>query len=474
MLLLDTGVSDFILFVGRFHPLIVHLPIGFLLLGGLFEWMSRKEKYKALEASTSMILLLGAISSVLAAIMGYFLSLGGGYNEDTLFWHQWMGILLSVIAIAAYLIKSKRIKVANISKAINGGLAISMVILLGLTGHLGGSLTHGSSYLTQYMPQPLRSIAGLPPRQKEERREITNLDSALVFQDVIHPMLKSRCISCHNEDKMKGELLMTSFDELMKGGENGVIIKAGNIEGSEILRRVHLPEEDEEYMPPEGKTPLSEEQISILEWWIAAGAPSDQLMGELEIGEDTRNHLMEELGLNPLSKEELLATSLSLPSDEVMDDIRSQGIKVYTIAQDNPFIEIDMSLSDTTVSAKQLESLLAAKEQILWVTMSGVELENEHLEIIGQLPNITKLKLDRTKVNDEGIKYLQQLESLEYLNLYGTDISDASLPALKNMKSLKRLYLWQTKVSQEAAQAVMDENPELEINLGLQLTQKSS
>ena len=81
------------------------------------------------------------------------------------------------------------------------------MILLVVTGHLGGNLTHGATYLFQYAPNPIRTLAGLQPKVKKTFKKITDIDSALVFEDVIHPILDARCASCHNEEKLKGELL---------------------------------------------------------------------------------------------------------------------------------------------------------------------------------------------------------------------------------------------------------------------------
>jgi len=92
-------VPDFILFFGRFHPLVVHLPIGFLLLAVIIAFVSKSKKFNSLAASLDFVLLLGAISAVLACVFGYMLSFSGDYNAETLFWHQWMGIGLAVVSL---------------------------------------------------------------------------------------------------------------------------------------------------------------------------------------------------------------------------------------------------------------------------------------------------------------------------------------------------------------------------------------
>src|SRR3712207_5442639 len=98
---------EIVLFLGRFHPLLVHLPIGFLLIGFLLELFSRLPRYQAYGHAVSFVLFLGAWSAILAAGLGYLLSLGGGYDEDLLALHQWMGIGVAVAALASLFLKTR-------------------------------------------------------------------------------------------------------------------------------------------------------------------------------------------------------------------------------------------------------------------------------------------------------------------------------------------------------------------------------
>src|SRR3546814_11092417 len=87
---------DIVSFFGRFHPLVVHLPIGILLAAILIAFLSRKEKFRFLAPALDFLLLLGAISAALACILGLMLAQGGDYDSNSLFWHQWSGIFLAV------------------------------------------------------------------------------------------------------------------------------------------------------------------------------------------------------------------------------------------------------------------------------------------------------------------------------------------------------------------------------------------
>ena len=165
-----------------------------------------------------------------------------------------------------------------LSRVLNDGIAVVLLLLIVLTGHYGGNLTHGSEYLLQYAPNPVRALAGLPPR----RPPVTVLAEADVFLDVIHPMLRARCTSCHNDDRRRAGLSLMSYESLRRGGEYGSVVLAGRSETSELYRRIALPEDDEAFMPAEGNTPLTPEQVDVIGWWIDAGIPESGLLSSLE------------------------------------------------------------------------------------------------------------------------------------------------------------------------------------------------
>jgi len=84
----------------------------------------------------------------------------------------------------------------------------------------------------------------------------------------------------------------------MRGGENGKVIVPGDTEQSELLRRITRDPSDEEFMPAEGKTPLTARQVEIIRWWIGARAPNGVTIGTLEVPPEMRTLLSEELGVS--------------------------------------------------------------------------------------------------------------------------------------------------------------------------------
>jgi uncharacterized membrane protein len=284
---------EFIYFLGRFHVLVLHIPIGIITALLIFEWLVRKEKYKDLEAAAPFLWIVGAASAVLTVMLGYMHFSEGGFEGSSGLQHRNFGTAIAVLMTAIAALRASNF--ASSYRPVFLPAAVLMFALVTITGHYGGNLTHGSTYLIEYAPQPIRSLMGLAPR----RPPVTDLALADPFLDIVSPMLESHCTSCHNTDKRQGELVMTSYDALMRGGETGTVVTPGRPDVSELYMRITLAKDDDAFMPAEGRTPLSDRQVEIMRWWIALGAPTGTLLGELDgaLDGDARALLSAELGL---------------------------------------------------------------------------------------------------------------------------------------------------------------------------------
>ena len=87
-------------------------------------------------------------------------------------------------------------------------------------------------------------------------------------------VLESKCLECHTKKEAKGGLVLETREDLIKGGDSGTSLTPGNPAGSELVKRVHLPADDDELMPPKKSgPPLTPAEIAALEKWIEGGAP---------------------------------------------------------------------------------------------------------------------------------------------------------------------------------------------------------
>lgn len=454
--------SDFVLFIGRFHPLIVHLPIGFLLFAFLLECLALFKRFEQLTHAAPLALLAGGISAVFSVLTGYLLSSGGGYGEDLLSIHQWLGITVAILSLLAFILRT-RFYDYPVVKKIYGSVLVLMVGTLMATGHQGGNLTHGTGYLTRYMPEPLRTIISSPPLEVKEIKKIENIDSAMVYKDIIHPILDTRCVSCHNPDKKKGELMMTTFEHLMEGGENGPVLEARNAEGSDLYRRLLLPESDDDHMPPEGKLQLTPDQIDLIGWWIDQGAPQGSAVSELQVTDDISEALLK---LTDEGKSFFEKTEVPKADDTIVEELRDQGLKVSPVADGSNFLQVQFTKPRDSIGGKDIELLLSLSEQITWIDLGEVPVTDTDLSELSEFKNLTRLHLEQTNVTDSVLVNVSGLENLEYLNLYATDITDEGLEYLENSKNLRSLYLWRTQVSEEKVRDLREKLPELYVDTG--------
>jgi uncharacterized membrane protein len=253
-------------FLGKLHPIFVHLPIGFLVLLAVLEWLALRPQWKDLATANRVILLL-TIPAALASIgCGWLLADDGGYDESTLFWHRWLGTAVGGAAVLLWVLRQR-----GWLRAYRRSLFLTL-ILLTVASHFGGSLTHGSDFLAW----PKRRPPAPAPMTE------TALLAQPVYATAIQPVFDKYCVSCHGDTKAKGGLRMDTVAHLRKGGDAGSPLDPPGAKLSLLGNRLNLPRDDEDHMPPEGKPQLSPAQLAVLNWWLDAGAPTDKSLGELQ------------------------------------------------------------------------------------------------------------------------------------------------------------------------------------------------
>ena len=468
-------VSDWAIFFGRFHPVLVHLPIGFLLLAAFLAVGKRWGKLQVHDHTLSVILFWSAASATLACGAGYLLSLGGGYDEELLDEHMWQGLGVASFAWIAWAVKSDAIghRIPFGPKFYLPAFALATVLTM-VAGHHGGGLTHGDGYLTQYTPEPFRSLAGMEPRQDEitEIKPIANVPEAMVYHDIVQPVLSVHCVQCHNATKKKGNLRMDSFAQLTKGGENGPVFVAGKSAESGMLKRCLLPLNDDDHMPPKGKPQLSDNQIALISWWIDQGAPVDKKVAELKADDKIKPALasLSKASANTEGTQPTGSPVLSLrvpePNEKAVTSLKSLNLLVNPVAAEQNFLEVS-AVNAPEFSDAKVAALTPLAEQIIWLKLGDTKITDAALSEIAKLKNLNKLHLEYTAVTDAGLKNLQRLPYLEYLNLVGTKVTDAGLQSLANLKAMKDVFVWKSGVTEAGIAQLRKARPDLNIATGL-------
>ena len=421
-------------FFGHFHVVLVHLPIGILLLACVFQWLERRPKFSSLHAATNIALLIGMICAILSALTGYLLSFSGDYDEGLVITHQWFGISVAAVSIAMFYYHSKA---ASFKTQVS--ISILLFVLIIITGHLGGSLTHGSDYLTKSWSLTSDTVA--------QRKPIPNVQEAMVYPDIIQPILQTKCYSCHGKNKQKGKLRMDDSLRLMKGGKDGPVIIPGNAEKSEMAKRLSLPREDDDHMPPKEKPQPTEQEIALIHWWIKSGASFDKKVKQLDQPEELKPAL---LALQNVQEKKIIVPDIPAKpvvkaNDEAIKKLKDIGAVVDPVAQNTNYLSANF-VTVTNPGDKEIQLLLPLKEQLIELKLSSASITDSALLVIAQFKNLMRLQLDHTKITDKGLANLRALENLRYLNLVGTTVTERGVMQLKDLKNLRSIYLYQTGV----------------------------
>ena len=461
-------MQDLSLFIGRFHPLIVHLPIGILIFAAVLEGVAFFQKNVYFRRAVDIALLLGALSAGAAAFAGWLLSSAGGYDAEMLSWHQWLGIAVGVLALLIWAVRrSQRVDVPVLRVSVSQWLLAGLLLLLSVTGHLGGNLTHGSTYLTEHMPEPLKGIIAPGDTAVETRVLPTSIDSVELFAQVIQPILEEKCVQCHNEDKTKGQLLMTSAEHLAEGGKSGETVLFGQVDESELFRRVTLPRTSQKFMPPDNLPALTAVEVELVRWWIENAPDYQAKLADTEAEPNHRFLLATYLGMDASEDKEEALPTVAEADPAALEALREMKIVAKPIAQTTNLLTvslINVHHSEPEQRKQYLEALLEVKDQIYWLDASDAGLEDDDLKIIAQMPILQQLRLEKNFITDTGVTHLKDLEHLEYLNLYQNPVTDESLLALAQLPALEKLYVWQTQITEEAISELSTSKPALVVN----------
>ncbi len=445
-------------FIGKFHPLFLHLPIGLLIAAFGIEWLNWRKPELKLNSATNFLLGAGAITAIIAALMGYFLSLNGGYEAGLINLHQWTGIGVAVLSTIFYYVRRRNLENQRLLK---WGWGINMLLLL-VAGHYGGSLTHGQGYLLESAPGFVQNIFGGSTNQAAAKD--MPMDSAIVFENIIQPIMQQKCWSCHSSGKSKGGLNLESLKGWRRGGRNGDLVVAGKPDQSLLLTRVYLPIGEKEHMPPQGKPQLLPSEVALLEWWIGQDGDFEKQIADYKLNKKISQILNAEFG----AKDVYASLDVKPLSPKKIQELQESGVKIYPLAQGSPLLEVSFS-GDTLIDNDQLNLLKKARKQIVRLDLSRSGVTDDQLKVVGQLPNLIHLFLQNTNISDAGLKSIANLEILEYLNLYATEVSDEGLAAIGQLKNLKDVYLWQTKASKEEILALQKKRPGVNIDFGATL-----
>lgn len=442
-------MQSIITIIGKLHPLWVHLPIGILLLAGFFQWLSTTTKYAGLAVAVRPTYLMGMFSAIVAVISGWLLADSGTYPEQTLFAHRWLGVSVCIGSMVGYLLQEK------LSRKMQHIFAGILFLLVIAAGHYGGSLTHGEGYL----------FANNSHKEVKPTTPITNVQEALVFAQLVQPILNEKCVGCHGPNKQKGELRLDDSTYLLQGGEHGEVFKMGVANESEMFKRITLNERDEHHMPPKGKPALTEQEIALINWWINSGANWHTKVKEVVQPEPIKKWLN---GLEKPSKakEALIPeTPVAAASEKILAMLQAAGVVIVPVAANSNYLSVSM-INLPAASDSVIQLLQQLQPQIIWMKADYLPATEQLVKAISSLSRLTRLSWAHGNLSDKNITAFRSLRQLHYLNLSNNPISRDALLSLQSLSTLQSLYIWNTKIAGNEIAALASAFPNTQLDTG--------
>lgn len=423
--------------VGRMHPLLLHLPIGI----GLFLWVLfffRKESDRGLlQNLESVTLRIAALATSFTTLMGILLAAEAGYNPEEIYLHALAGVVLSFCFWALILIHSG-------SGAVAYTLSLTITtVLIFTTGHLGAGITHGKDFIMAPLHQT---------------KEVVVTPETPFFNAAILPIVEAKCKSCHNPGKRKGGLDLSSFEQLLQGGKHGAVIIQGSGDSSELIRRILLPANHDDHMPPDGKPQVETLELKLLQHWIQSGANASL----------TWNEIPDSVKSWSKSYRRPVATKgydFPAADSETIKKLNTPYCTVQPLATNEPALKADFFVK-SEFNPESFLNLDLVATQLVQLNLTNMPVRVTDFNNLSKFKNLEHLNLAGTPFNSEHSKMLGSLQNLKTLSLSNTKVGFEGLKELGALPALKEVFFWNCPVSDPEIAKLQELYPKISWNSG--------
>lgn len=503
----DSSVlNDWLLWLGDLHVVVLHIPIGIFALVLTMEILGLLS-FGKFKPQLRFALFMNAITAVVAVVFGYFYFLRGDYGSAPLEFelegnrmgmHMWLSILFAAFVILAFISKMWAHHQQKWSPFYPLFIIIAAASMT-VGAHMGGELVHTDKDLVGDF-EKLRNgePLGVAADEIEKMPVVTDIPAGerLVYSQIVKPILHGKCWECHadadlnplGKKKIKGRLVMTSVADLLKGGKGGEefpTLIPGDSANSEMMIRVNLDVDEDEFMPTgkedEPHMHLTDGEKKILAWWIdstplidevndkplAEVAGHEAILAEVAAFEPVRDAMAvpsEKVEEKKVIEEVVPEVSLRDKVQEAKAPLDQEMPGALTFSSTDSAELFFTSVSQgKDFSDEDLAKLAPVAEAVVDLDVKKTAVSDKGMETVATMLNLRKLMLNETKVTDAGVKTIAVLPNLESLSLFGTAVTDKGIVELAKASSLKKVYLSNTKVTPAGADALAKSLPEAKI-----------
>jgi len=232
----------------------------------------------------------------------------------------------------------------------------------------------------------------------------------------------------------------------MRGGKNGPVIRAGNVQGSDLFRRITLPPGHDDFMPKEGKRPLSADQVKLIELWIGAGAsgtlPLDAIKGApAGSGAST----VAEVTFEEIDNAAVTKLRAGIAPAVAQLQKRFPSILDYE-SRGSANLILNASILGPTFADSDLEIFAPLAGNITVADFSRTAITDRSAVAIAAMKRLRVLRLMHTGITNTTAQALGSLDQLESLNVFDTRVTPAALSTIARLPRLAHLYAGQTAI----------------------------
>jgi uncharacterized membrane protein len=436
-------------FIGRFHPLVVHLPIALILLVPVMELVGRDQRFPYLRASAPFVLVLALIGGIFASLLGWCLGRTGGFSGPLVTQHMWGGASLITLCWLCWVLHGRGGRFEVIY-----WIALWAAVGAGAwTGYRGGQISLGEDLLTQHMPGAFRKLLGVPAGTAAD----PTIGGGTTFYGArIQPIFTRNCLTCHSREKRKAGLRLDTYAGIMRGGKRGAIVKAGDLRGSDLFRRITLPSTDDNFMPKGGKPPLSPDQVKLIELWIADGASGIASLESIKgAPADVESSVRAEVTFGVIDFAEVAKRRAEIASTLATLQQRFPNVLEFE-SRGSADLMVNALVMGDKFKDDGLAALTPLSKNIVMADFSRTDITDRSAPVLAGMKRLRTLRLMHTRIGDLTVRSLTNLDQLESLSLFDTAVTPAALPALARLPKLQRLYVGQTAIKATGSNALKE------------------
>lgn len=443
-------ISDF---VGSFHPLLLHLPIGLWFAVCALMLASALVRDSVPRSIVYGMTILTFVSAILTFSAGFILYLGGGYGRASIALHMYSSLVF-LISLAIFLISYGNANRPSF-EWLSAGVTTAALLI---AGHAGGVITHGDPFDRA----PWRIFA---ERANEEFKSVDAVASVRIFDSLVIPILEDKCMACHGIERAKGKLKMNTYAALLKGGSKGACLLPGDAAGSLMIQRINLPLDDTKRMPPADKEQLSLDEAAFLEWWVSAALPEEQSIESTSFPSEQQAYVQSIMGDSPLAIQARAAKARNKDLLLKYADFQTRypGLLVQSVVGEALFEFNSVSLLgyDEASVRTALEPLA---DNLIRIDWNRRQLDTAWAKLFSTAAIVEVLNLSDSSFSDEDLQLLlSKMSELKKVNLAGTEFSDGQVDSVCAHSKIETIVLTGTQLSEVGYQKLINYLPSAEI-----------